>query len=130
MPIKDRYVWVCTNRRADGHPKGSCAEKGSERLKDELKAACFSAGLGEQVRVNSSGCIDLCEHGIAVAVMPESTLLGGFTTDDIPALVEGLATAGGSATHAGLSARRLTREGTEAPRTQGVVQIGKKPSSA
>ena len=27
-----RYLFVCINRRPDGHPKGSCAEKGSEAL--------------------------------------------------------------------------------------------------
>lgn len=133
MPIKERYVWVCTNRRADGHPKGSCAEKGSERLKDELKAACHEARLGDRVRVNSSGCIDLCEHGIAVAVMPENTLLGGFTSADIPALVEGLHTHGGAGAHPQLAARKITAE-TPVPApvqgsaASGVVQLGRKPA--
>ncbi len=95
MSIRERYVWVCGNRRPDGNPRGSCAQKGSEALRDELKAACHKAGLTSTVRVMSSSCIDVCEHGIALAVMPDNAVVGALTAEDIPALVEGLRTAGG-----------------------------------
>ncbi|MEI8258225.1 MAG: hypothetical protein WCJ30_21310, partial [Deltaproteobacteria bacterium] len=39
MPKRDRYVFVCTNRRPDDSPKGSCAQKGSEALLKALKDA-------------------------------------------------------------------------------------------
>jgi (2Fe-2S) ferredoxin len=90
MPKRERYVWVCTNRRADGHPKGSCAQKGSEQLRDALKTAVAQAGLHKRVRVCASGCIDLCWVGSTVAVMPDMTFLGHVTDADIPALVEAL----------------------------------------
>ena len=95
MTIRDRYVWVCSNRRPDGSPRGSCAQKGSEALRDQLKSACNEAGLAKKVRVMSSTCLDQCEHGIAIAVMPENSFLGAVTEGDIPALVEALKTAGG-----------------------------------
>ncbi|MEZ4390110.1 MAG: (2Fe-2S) ferredoxin domain-containing protein [Polyangiales bacterium] len=94
MPTRERYVWVCTNRRPDGHPKGSCGERGAESLKDALKIACAKAGLAPRVRVMHSGCIDLCERGVAVAVMPDDALLGGVTLDDVPELVTALAEGG------------------------------------
>ena len=30
----DTHIFVCTNRRADGHKRGSCAARGSEALRD------------------------------------------------------------------------------------------------
>jgi predicted metal-binding protein len=110
MAIRERYVWVCTNRRPDDHPKGSCAHKGSEELRDQLKSACNAQGLARTVRVMSSSCIDLCEHGIALAVMPDGTVLGDVTADDIPALAEGLKTPGGVATQPTLAPKVLARK--------------------
>jgi (2Fe-2S) ferredoxin len=91
MPKRERYVWVCTNRRPDGHPKGSCAEKGSEKFQSELKNAVAQAGLHKRVRVMTSGCQDLCWVGISAVVMPEMTFLGRLTPEDIPAMVEAFA---------------------------------------
>jgi (2Fe-2S) ferredoxin len=107
MPLRERYVWVCSNRRPDGNPKGSCAQSGSEALRDKLKVACHGAGLNGSVRVMASSCLDLCEHGIALAVMPDNTLLGHVTEGDIPALVDGLKRPGGVAGMASLKEKVL-----------------------
>lgn len=112
MPFRERHVWVCTNRRADDHPRGSCAAKGSEALVEELKRASKGAGQGARIRVMSSSCIDHCEHGITAAVMPDDVLLGQLTSADVPALVRGLETAGGVLADPSLAARRLTAENT------------------
>jgi (2Fe-2S) ferredoxin len=88
MPKRERYVFVCTNRRPDDNPKGSCAQKGSEALQQKLKAAVAQAGLHARVRVTTSGCLDLCWVGISVGVMPDMTFFGRVTEDDIPAMVE------------------------------------------
>ncbi|MBI5512311.1 MAG: (2Fe-2S) ferredoxin domain-containing protein [Deltaproteobacteria bacterium] len=126
MPLRDRYLWVCTNRRPDGHPKGSCAEKGSENLKDLLKQALHAAGLHEALRVCTSGCIDLCERGITVALEPDHVLLGGVTAEDVPALVEALKSPGGLL-GSPLASKVLTAENTEAPRKAPVfVGLGPK----
>ncbi|MFO0625733.1 MAG: (2Fe-2S) ferredoxin domain-containing protein [Polyangiales bacterium] len=93
MPTRERYVWICTNRRPDGHPKGSCAERGADALKDKLKIAVADAGLAGRVRVMHSGCLDLCEHGVALAAMPDDLLLGAVTEADVPTLVRALGAA-------------------------------------
>ena len=46
-PPYKRHVFVCLNDRGPGHPKGSCAQKGSEALLKQLKGACKAAGLDE-----------------------------------------------------------------------------------
>ena len=112
MPFRERYLWVCTNRRADDNPRGSCAAKGSEALIEELKRASRTAGQGARVRIMSSSCIDHCEHGITAAVMPDGVLLGQLNAGDVPALVRGLETAGGVLAESSLAPRQLTAENT------------------
>jgi (2Fe-2S) ferredoxin len=65
----DAHVFVCINRRADGHPKGCCAARGSEDLLDYIKRRAKALGL-PKIRVNSSGCLDRCEHGPVIVVYP------------------------------------------------------------
>ncbi len=89
MSKKSRYVFVCTKRRPDEHSKGSCAFRGSEELVSALKLAAGKAKL--DVRVTSSGCLDLCWAGASVSVMPDNVFLKGMTPADIPTLVEALA---------------------------------------
>ena len=129
MTIRDRYVWVCGNRRPDGNPKGSCAQKGSEALRDQLKIACNAAGLNSTVRVMSSSCLDVCEHGAALAVMPDNAVLGELTEADIPALVEGLKTPGGVFAQPSLARKVLVAHDPTAKPASAVVPLGRKPSA-
>ena len=66
----DFHVFVCTNRRLDGHPRGSCAARGAEHLRDYMKARAKELGL-PGVRINTAGCLDRCESGPCVVVYPE-----------------------------------------------------------
>jgi (2Fe-2S) ferredoxin len=88
MPRRDRYVFVCTNRRPDGNPKGSCAQKGSEALKDQLKKTAQARGLDARVRIMTSGCQDLCHLGITVSVWPDGVFYGRVTPADVDEIVD------------------------------------------
>ena len=44
----DAHVFCRTNRRADGHPRGSCAEKGGEALRDYMKSKAKALGAQER----------------------------------------------------------------------------------
>lgn len=80
------HVFVCTNRRPDGSPKGCCASKGSEDLVPLFKKECDAAGL-KDLRINKSGCLDACERGPSVCVYPEGVWYGGVTPDDVKEIV-------------------------------------------
>jgi (2Fe-2S) ferredoxin len=66
----DFHIFVCVNRRPEGHPKGSCAARGSERLRDYMKARAKQLGVA-RARVNAAGCLDRCELGPCIVVYPE-----------------------------------------------------------
>lgn len=83
-----RHVFVCTNRRPDGHPCGSCAEKGSEELRALVKTEIDKRGLKHQVRANAAGCLDACERGITVVVYPDNVWYERVTKDDVAEIVE------------------------------------------
>jgi len=82
-----RHVFVCTNRRPDGSPKGCCASKGAEEVRLALKKAVDAHGV-KSVRVNTAGCLDACERGVAVVIYPEGNWYGGVTVQDVDELVE------------------------------------------
>jgi (2Fe-2S) ferredoxin len=64
------HIFCCTNRRPAGHPRGCCAERGSEELRDYMKDQAKKLGL-KDVRVNVAGCLDRCELGPCVVIYPE-----------------------------------------------------------
>lgn len=72
MPQRQRYLFVCTNRRADDHPKGSCMARGAEELQQALKSQLKARGLaGLQARACTSSCLDQCTAGPTILVAPD-----------------------------------------------------------
>ena len=67
-----KHVFVCTNERTSGSPRGCCSSKKSLELLTRLKRAARAAGL-EDVRVNKAGCLDNCEDGPSCVIYPEGT---------------------------------------------------------
>lgn len=76
------HVFVCTNQRIEKHPRGSCARKGSEALREYMKTKAKEMGL-RQVRVNTAGCLDRCELGPSVVIYPEGIWYRAETREDI-----------------------------------------------
>jgi (2Fe-2S) ferredoxin len=86
-PFK-RHVFVCTNVRPPGSPRGCCAEKGSEALRAALKKALKAEGLATDIRANTAGCLDTCEAGPSIVVYPEGVWYGGVKVEDVPEIVQ------------------------------------------
>src|SRR5436190_58554 len=80
----NKLVLVCTNLRADGTK--CCANGGSEDLRDKLKTRVKELGL--KVRVSKSGCLDMCQTGPTVVIMPDNIWLGSVTVNDIEEIIE------------------------------------------
>ena len=87
QPSQDRlfyktHVFFCTNERPDGHPRGCCKAKGSEQLRNYMKAKAKELGL-DRTRINSAGCLDRCELGPTLVVYPEGIWYRCETEQDV-----------------------------------------------
>ncbi|MGA9121110.1 MAG: (2Fe-2S) ferredoxin domain-containing protein [Bacteroidota bacterium] len=88
MSRYQRHVFVCINERPPQHPKDCCHNKGSEEIREVLKAEVKRRGLGKIVRANTSGCLDACQYGPSMVIYPEGIWYGGVKKEDIPEIVD------------------------------------------
>ncbi len=88
MPHFERHLFVCTNQREPGNPKGSCAEKGADALRDFFKRELAVRGKKGLVRANAAGCLDQCAKGPALVVYPEQVWYTCPTVEDAQEILE------------------------------------------
>ena len=81
------HVFCCTNIRPKDHPRGSCARKGSEKLRDFMKTTAKEMGL-KGIRVNASGCLDRCELGPTMVIYPEQVWYTYRTIEDAEEILQ------------------------------------------
>jgi (2Fe-2S) ferredoxin len=93
-PYYAAHVFVCCNRRAEGHKRGSCAARGAEALKDYMKARAKELGLGA-IRVNQAACLDRCEFGPTLVIYPEGVWYRPETPADVDEILATHLQAGG-----------------------------------
>jgi (2Fe-2S) ferredoxin len=84
----DKHIFICENKRPEGHPRGCCAEKGSAEIREHFKARLKELGLSAEVRANSAGCLDACEFGVSVVVYPEQIWYGAVTKNDVEEIIQ------------------------------------------
>ncbi len=88
------HVFCCTNERPEGHPRGCCKRKGSERLRNYMKARAKELGL-KDVRINAAGCLDRCELGPSMVIYPEGVWYSVRTPADMDEILTVHLIAGG-----------------------------------
>ncbi len=80
-PYYEAHVFFCTNKRAPGHERGCCADKGAERLRSYMKKRAKELGI-KNIRVNTAGCLDRCELGPCIVIYPEGIWYSPKTEED------------------------------------------------
>ncbi len=95
-PFFDCHVFVCTNRRPDGHARGSCAARGAEALRDYMKARAKELGV-RGARINTAGCLDRCEKGPCIVIYPEGVWYRVGSPADVDAVLTAHLQEGGRA---------------------------------
>lgn len=88
MAAFEKHVFVCTNTRAEGHPRGCCSSKNSVAIRERLKELVEQRGLKRKIRVNTAGCLDQCEHGVTIVVYPEAVWYGFVKMEDVDEILE------------------------------------------
>lgn len=87
-PYYRAHVFVCTNEREPGHPRGCCREKSGDDLRDYMKKKATGLGLGRAVRINNAGCLDRCELGPVLVVYPEGVWYAVTSKADIDEVLQ------------------------------------------
>lgn len=87
LPFK-QLVFVCTNARNPGE-RISCAgdSRCGEKLLETLRAFVKKNQLQDVARIAKAGCMEQCEKGPAVAVMPQNVMLTGVTEADAEQII-------------------------------------------
>jgi (2Fe-2S) ferredoxin len=80
------YVFVCFNRRQEGHPLGSCFDRGSQDTWQRLRELQDAHDI--DVRICYSGCLGPCEYGPVVAIMPDDVFYGTVDAEMADHIVE------------------------------------------
>jgi (2Fe-2S) ferredoxin len=83
MPRPTRHVFVCSQQRPAGHPRGSCGANGASPLLQAFWAELQKRQAFEQVAITYAGCIGPCNGGPNVLVYPEGVLYRSVGVDDI-----------------------------------------------
>lgn len=88
MSRPERSVFVCSQQRPPGHPRGSCASQGSNAVLQAFWQQTQARNAHEKVAVTYSGCLGPCDGGVNVVVFPDSVLYSKVTPEDVPEIFE------------------------------------------
>ncbi|HMS44293.1 MAG TPA: (2Fe-2S) ferredoxin domain-containing protein [Alphaproteobacteria bacterium] len=82
-----QHLFFCTNERPADHVRGSCKVRGSEKLRNYMKARAKELGL-DDTRINTAGCLDRCENGPVVVVYPEGVWYQCTTAEEAEQILQ------------------------------------------
>ncbi len=85
-PVK--HVFVCTQSRPPGHPRGSCFANGCTPVFQEFLQQFEQRGLWGKYAVTGTSCLGPCSGGPSVLVYPEGVMYGGVAKDDVAVIIE------------------------------------------
>ena len=84
-PKFEKYIFVCENERS----QGACCGAGGQKLREILKQKIKDLGLASRVRVSRSGCLDVCEEGLNVLIMPDNIWFKNVQANDVDRILKG-----------------------------------------
>ncbi len=87
-PVYEVHVFCCTNERPATHRRGCCSRKSSEVLANYMCRRGMVTSRGMPIRINLSGCLNMCEHGPVMVVYPEGVWYHYETEADIDEILD------------------------------------------
>ncbi|QFY41984.1 (2Fe-2S) ferredoxin domain-containing protein [Candidatus Methylospira mobilis] len=88
MPKPSKHVFVCVQRRQEGHPRGCCAQQGGDAVMNAFLTQIQQRNLFNTISVTNTGCLGPCSFGASVLVYPEGIMYGKVTPEDVPAIID------------------------------------------
>jgi (2Fe-2S) ferredoxin len=88
MPRPNKHVFVCTQNRPEGHPRGSCASSGCAEVMNEFMNEIQNRNLFEKIALTNTGCMGPCMLGPSVLVYPDGVMYGRVSKADVKTIIE------------------------------------------
>ena len=88
MPKPEKHVFLCTQARPPGHPRGSCSEKGCGEVAETFWFEMQERNLFDRFAITTTGCIGPCGMGPNIVVYPEGVMYNAVRKEDVPAIIE------------------------------------------
>lgn len=88
MGKPDYHVFVCSQQRPAGHPRGSCGERGASGLMQQLSQSIVSRNLMQKVSIVPTACLGPCAAGANLLVFPGALLYSELQPGDVDHIVE------------------------------------------
>jgi (2Fe-2S) ferredoxin len=88
MPKPEKHVFICTQSRPMGHPRGSCGEKNCNQVMEEFLLQLQQRDAFSTVQITATGCMGPCGEGPTVLVYPEGIMYGGVSKEDVNTIFE------------------------------------------
>ncbi len=84
------HVFVCTQQRPEGHPRGCCTSRGGGvPFFDRLVELMTQRGLWDRgVSAAQTSCLGFCKFGPEMVVYPEGVWYKPVVLDDIDEIVQ------------------------------------------
>ena len=83
-PRFEKHLLVCENERENG---SCCGKKDSGVLREALKKQIKEMGFSEKIRVSRTGCLDVCDEGPNILLMPDNVWFSHVEMQDLPEIV-------------------------------------------
>jgi (2Fe-2S) ferredoxin len=89
MPKPKKHLLVCVQGRPQGHPRGSCQEKGCgqtwQAFSDEFTTRnLWASGFA----LTNTGCLGPCHLGPSVLVYPDGIMYTGVKPEDVGTIID------------------------------------------
>jgi Ferredoxin len=88
MPRPQKHVFVCTQSRPQGHPRGSCSASGCAEVMNEFMNQIQARNLFDKIGLTNTGCMGPCMLGPSVLVYPEGVMYGRVGKQDVSIIIE------------------------------------------
>jgi (2Fe-2S) ferredoxin len=88
MAKPEHHLFICTQRRPDGHPRGNCSQHGGEKLLDAFFQALLQRNLQGRVALTATGCLGPCQAGANVLVYPGAVMYSWVEPQDAEIIVQ------------------------------------------
>lgn len=85
--IYDKHIFICTNERKNSTRK-SCGEAHGLELVSKFKEELKTRNIDLKIRVQKSGCLDICDFGPTLVVYPEGVFYVGVTISDVAEIID------------------------------------------